>query len=132
MWIALRPARPCGPLVPQGEAIAALAAAVTIDTRTEPPADILKVLRGVVSSAGAAPASFFSFEVERPGARSTIKGIRALATSISAAPARKIHMAVAKLPDDAKGKAPPKVPRLLAVVAHEQDGKLVFRQLFSR
>ena len=105
-------------------------------------AAVQKMLRHIAASANATAVDFFTFEVKRPGERSAITGAKGFASTSWVAstswgphpsgPAAKIHLTIARLPDATNGGTTKRIPHLLAVVAQEQEGKLVFRQLFSR
>jgi hypothetical protein len=127
-----------GRLARVGAAVGELATTSASDSRRATPGAVRKLLQGEVERAlreieqpgdVRAPARFSTFDVNRPTPPRAVRDLVARGPKAAA-----VHLAIVDLAGAAsrgKESAAPG-PRLLAVVAVEQDGVLVTRRLLSR
>jgi hypothetical protein len=119
-----------------GTAVGAMASTSKSESKRATPAAVRTLLRGEVERAlqefqqppaTAAEARFSTFDVNRPAPPRALKGLMDLRPSANA-----VHLAIVNLTQArGEGQAAPG-PKVLAVVALEQDGALVTRRLVSR
>ncbi|XXF77221.1 hypothetical protein P2318_29835 [Myxococcaceae bacterium GXIMD 01537] len=121
-----------------GEAVGGMATTSDSASRRATPPSVRSLLQGEVQkalkdfeqpAAAASEARFSTFSVDRPPAPRALKHVMDLGPTPSA-----VHLAIIDLSAaPTKSKAPPAPgPRVLAIVAVDQDGTLVTRRLLSR
>lgn len=128
-----------GRLAQVGAAVGSAATTSDSESRRKTPSAVRTLLQGEVERAlqefqqppeAAAEARFSTFDVNRPKPPRELKGFMALRPSPEA-----VHLAIVNLTEAAATRGAEQAapgPRVLAVVAIEQDGVLVTRRLFSR